>query len=379
MLIKVNRPARLAKMIMVQMLMLLLLLTAAGCGGTKSANTEGQGTKTEDQTVKTEAQQPLVREITNLPQKVTIGIINSKALPPQVVYGFQKGVYKGAFPAVEFMMILSKGHCDVAENMEKSAWDFMYLGTGPAIEFVNYGYDKWKPAQYTILAGAQSGTSTLMVKSDLSSTQQLDGKTVGITNKNNDKEMLLNKMLAKAGLKTAALGGTVKVRYDDPVKLYNAYQKGEIQGFFPMPSMVSALKKTGSKVLSDGTETEFGKDQSFSVFAVSNKFLKQYPEFTKEMVRLHVSNTEKAQANLDELVNLTYTLENSYFKNDPQLILPKPEIRSIYTRLKTTYDPSLKYLQDSHQLLQDAKYVKAMPEFSRWADFTLLNEVLAEK
>lgn len=364
----------------------LFMLFVIGCG-TGAKKEEMVKTESADsKTVKTEPVEvkPVKIEKIELPQgaavpkKVRIGIINTKALPPQPVFGFEKGVYKTAFPEIDFQMILSQGHCDVAENMQDSNWDLMYMSFGPAIEFVNYGYDKYKPAKYTILAGAQYGTNMLMAKPDIKGIKDLDGKTVGITNKNHDKEMVLNKLLAKEGLKTTALGGTVKIIYKEPVDLVKLYQKGELQALFPMPSMVNVLQKSGSKILADGTKT-FGKNQTFSVLAVSNKFLAEYPDFVKAFLQVHVDTTLMAQQNFNEMVELTCTLENKSFNNDPKRVIPKAEVEAIYKRNLTTYDPNLKYVQDSYKLLQDAKYLKAMPAFDKWADFTMLNEVLKEK
>lgn len=340
------------------MLLVLLIPVLAGCSGLK--------------TEKRSKDIPL-------PQKVRVGVINSKALPPQVVYGFQKEIYKKQFPVVDFELVLSKGHHDVAKKMASGEWDLMYLGIGPAIEFVNYGYDEYKPAQYTILAGAQFGASILMVKPDIKSAKDLDGKTVGITNKNHDKEMLLNKLLAKEGLKTTSLGGTVKVKYAMPAGLFEEFQAGKIQAFYPMPSMVESLKQSGAKVLSDGSETEFGKEQTFAVLAVNNQFLEKYPAFIKEMVSIHVDATTLAQKNFEEMVDLTYELETVFFNGDPKRVIPKSEITKIYKRTQTTYDPNLKYLVESYRLLEEAKYIKALPAFEKWADFTMLNEVLKEK
>lgn len=345
------------KSLILVLLSLLLLLLLSGCS----------------QANKTTEKKPI-----KLPSKVVIGVVNSKALPPQAVYGFEKGIYTKEFSDVDFKLILSEGHHFVAEKMEQSAWDFAYLGIGPDIEFTNYGYDKWKPAKYTIIAGAQSGGSILMAKPEITNVGDLKGKIVGITNKNHDKEMVLNKLLAKVGLKTEALGGEVKVKYGEPAQLFKEYQKGTIQAFYPMPSMVDSIKKGGSKVLSDGSDTEFKKEQTATVFAVSNSFLEKYPEFVKEMVRVHVDNTILAE-NFNEMVELTYSMEKNYFKDNPKLVLAKPEIASLYKRNKTTYDPKINYLKDSYQFLQDAKYLKAIPAFEKWADFTMLNEVLKEK
>ncbi len=342
----------------VLLVILLMLFVTSGCSGGDSAKVEKKAV---------------------LPPKVKIGVINSKTIPPQVVYGFQQGIYKKEFPEVEFEFVLSKGHHDVAEKMGAAAWDLMYLGAGPAMEFVNYGYEHWSPAKYTVLAGAQYGRSALLVKPEIKSMQDLDGKVVGITNKNHDKEMVLNKVLAEAGLKTEALGGTVKVKYGESVALLKEFEKGTIKGFYPMPSMVESLKNSGNVIISDGTDTEFGKQQTFSVFAASNQFLAKYPDFVREMVRIHVDNTELAQKDYNEMIELTYQLETEFFKDDPQRVVPKDELAKLYKRVQTTYDPNIKYLKDSHKLMTDAKYIKAMPAYEQWADFTMLNEVLKEK
>ena len=314
------------------------------------------------------------------PAQVKIGVINSKALPPQVVVGFQKGTYKKVFPQVNFQLALSKGHKDVAKNLAEGNWDFAYLGTGPAIEFTNYGFDQWGPAKYTIIAGAQLGTNVLLTRPEVNRLSDLDGKTVGIANMNHDKEMLLNKLLAEAGLKSEPTGGTVKIKYGHTGMLYNEFISGQIQAIYPLPSVIKVLKQdAGAKALSDGSETEFGKNQTFAVFAVSNRFLKEYPEFTKGMIRVHVDNTELAQKNFNEIVELTLAMETDFFKDDPRRVIPKAEIEQLYKRLETTYDPNLNYLKETYRLLQKAKYINALPPFGEWADFTLLNQVLQEK
>lgn len=364
------------------LVLIVTLVFLVGCSTASNENTvkeeqavKGEKTAKEEMTV----MDPAVNKNIVLPKSVKIGVINTKALPPQVVYGFSKDIYKQFFPTVNFELDLSEGHHDVAMNLADSNWDFAYLSTGPSIEFSNYGFQKWKPAEYTILAGAQYYPSVLMAAPTINSIKDLDGKTVGFTNKNHDKEMVLNNLLAKVGLKTEALGGTVKVKYEEPAEVYNDLRQGKIQAAYPMPSGIQHLKQANFKVLSDGTDSDYGKRQPGTVFAVSNNFLKSYPDFVKEMVKLHIYNTQLALANNEEMLDLTYKLETDYFKNDMKRVIPKNQLAILYKQNKTTYDPNIGYLQASHKFLQDAKYIKAMPSFDNWANFTFLNEILKEK
>lgn len=189
----------------------------------------------------------------------------------------------------------------------------------------------------------------------------------------------MNSLLAKVGLKTEALGGTVKVKYEEPGAVFKDLQQGKLQAAYPMPSGIQPLKQGGFKMLSDGTDTDFGNKQPGTVFAASNKFLKSYPDFVKEMVRIHVDNTQQAIDNNAQMLDLTYKLETDYFKNDLKRVIPKNQLTILYKQNRTTYDPNIEYLKASYKLLQDANYIKAMPSFDKWTNFTFLNEALKEK
>lgn len=316
------------------------------------------------------------------PARVVIGVQHGLTVAPELIYAQEKGVLKKRFPKTAFAVDEAGGTADnpmtdltnLADGMTQSSYDFVYVDFSSLLEMLDYGAAKGGPPQYRIVAGGTFRNKVLMSDHDIRSLKDLAGRTVGIYNKSHDTEMLLNKLLAKVGLKTAALGGSVKVRYGSHDELLNAFEDGAIQAFYIHVSDYPPLADAGKVVLDSGLSSPFGSHTTGTVLAVSTRFLKEHPDFVRQMIDTHVECSREATGS--NFINLAYT----FYRGEQTTATLELKYRGETTSpVIPTYDPDLQYLQDSFQFVKAAGYAHSLPPFNKAVDLSILDGVLKSR
>jgi NitT/TauT family transport system substrate-binding protein len=104
--------------------------------------------------------------------------------------------------------------------------------------------------------------------------------------------------------------------------------------------------------------------------------LQEHPDLVKNWIRANIELTDWINKNLSEAKRLI----NQQIQKETGKALPQPVIDEAFSRIEITYDPLRNTLLTSAHSAFEAGFLgKQMPDLSRLYDFSLLNQVLAEK
>lgn len=326
---------------------------------------------------------PTTAPTAGAPARVVVGLGHSLVSSPEMVWASQKGILKKDFPTTKFVFVRATGSAenpmtDLAEftrQMASSECDFVYADLSSLLQVMNYGGGRSGPPPYVVIAGATYRNRVLMGVPSLTSVKELGGKTVGIYNRAQDTEMLLNKVLQKQGLRTEALGGTVKVRYDTHNVLMRDFESGKIDAFYIHSNDYPELTGKGARILDSGTDA-FGGKTPWTVLAVRTDFMQRYPDFVNRLLGVHVDSAETAMRDVKKFVDVAYAFNQHAYSRESLL---KRVHGSGCATVVATYDPDLAYVQEAYTFLTDAKYLRLLRPSGDLVDVSALDDVLKGK
>ena len=169
------------------------------------------------------------------------------------------------------------------EALSAGAIDAAYIGPSPAIN----SYLKSAGQSLKIVSGVAIGGAALVVKSDITSVDQLKGKTIATPQLGNTQDVALRYWLTKKGLHTSTTGGgDLTIAPTDNAQALTAFQAGKVDGAWVPEPWVSRFVIDGdAKVLVDEASLWPGGKFPTTVLAVSTAFLKAHPQTVKALVK----------------------------------------------------------------------------------------------
>ena len=344
-------------------MVLVLLLIAAGCGGSKETTAGGD---------KDEAVIAFVAMTTTSPH----ALVNQKSnIIAEQLTTLGKDV----------RYISTRSLDNVYPLLDKGEPDFFYL---PHSAFTTYITETSKfggSNDYAIIAGSLNINDVqLVVRPEIESLKDLDGKKVGIANLRYSDDFQLNKVLNTIGLASSSVGGTVEVVWDDIVgKTLENYSTGNYSAvcIFNSDNVDSAVKKVpGSKVYSLNPDGLFSEIQPRVWLIAKKEVIKNDPELVKAILKAHVLSTDKAESMFAELPALNQEVHMQYFKDKGVDLSSQNKVEKYEERWKTagiTYDPNMSYINGLWDYMDKKGVVKGktLEDFVR---IEFLNEVLKE-
>lgn len=205
--------------------------------------------------------------------------------------------------------------------------DVAFIGSGPAIN----AFTKSQGA-VVLVSGAVTGGAQLVVKPEITSPDQLKGKTIATPQLANTQDVALKKYLAGKNLTDQ-----VKVANLDNPKTLDSFRTGQVDGgWLPEPWSSRLVLDAGAKVLVDEKDLWPGGKFPTTVVIVRQKFLAEHPKTVQALLRGELAAIDWAQANPadakqtvnDELKRLTNSalspavldraFGNTAFSVDPQ-------------------------------------------------------------
>src|SRR5664280_554588 len=161
------------------------------------------------------------------------------------------------------------------EALKPGAIYATYVGPGPATNaFINSGGQA-----LTIVAGAASGGTSLVVDPSIRSAADLKGKKVSTPQLGNTQDIALRYWLAQHGLKTDLQGGgDVNVVPQDNAQIVDAFRQKLIAGAWVPEPYATRLVRAGGKILVDERDLWPGKKFAITVLAVRPDFIKAHPQ-----------------------------------------------------------------------------------------------------
>ncbi len=172
--------------------------------------------------------------------------------------------------------------------------DAAFIGPGPAIN----AFSKSNGQAVRLVAGAASGGAQLVVRPQITTPQQLAGRTIATPQLGNTQDIALKTWLAGKRLTIGGGPGQVQVVNIDDAQTIDAYRSGALDGgWLPEPYASRLVLEPGAHVLVD--EASLWPDGRFptTVLVVRTRYLQQHPQTVTELLRGLVAADDYAGGN----------------------------------------------------------------------------------
>ena len=259
---------------------------------------------------------------------------------------------------------------DVVEAIFNGGLDASYVGPNPAI-------NAWAQSEGTaikIVSGATSGGAFLVVSPDITSPDQLAGKTLGSPQLGNTQDVALRAWLKEQGYETDLEGGgDVSVTPLANADILTAFTTGDLDGaWVPEPWATRMIEEGGGHVLVD--ERDLWPDGKFVTthLIVATEFLNAHPDVVKGLLEGQVAANQFVNENGDEAQQVVASAigELTGSELDPAILAASWE------NLTFTNDPIASSLAVSAQHAEEVGLLDPV-DLDGIYDLTLLNEVLS--
>ncbi|WP_131768297.1 ABC transporter substrate-binding protein [Candidatus Protofrankia californiensis] len=210
------------------------------------------------------------------------------------IYGLDQGIFAQKLgPGVKLETPTFNSGVQAAEALVSGALDATYIGPNPAVN----AFTKSKGEAVRIISGATSGGAGLVVKSDITSVEQLRGKTIASPSLGNTQDVALRYYLKQHGLATdKSGGGDVQVRPQDNTVTVDAFKSGAIDGaWVPEPTLSRLISDGGKLLVDEASQWPNGKFVT-TLLLVRTDYLKSNPEIVKRLVEANVASIEALNA-----------------------------------------------------------------------------------
>jgi NitT/TauT family transport system substrate-binding protein len=259
---------------------------------------------------------------------------------------------------------------EAIEAMFSGALDITYIGPNPAIN----AFAQSNGEAIRIIAGSTSGGAYLVVKPEITSAEDLRGKTLATPQLGNTQDVALRSWLADQGLSAdTSGGGDVSIMPQANADALTAFVAGDIDGaWVPEPWATRMQQEGGGTVLVD--EADLWPDGKYVTthVIVRTEFLNDHPDVVKQFLAGHLEavqfandHPEEAEAALNEAI--------AAITDKP---LADEVLAAAWPNLTFTVDPIASSLATS---AEDAEAVGLLDpvDLDGIYDLDLLNEVLS--
>jgi len=294
----------------------------------------------------------------------------------QAIIGMSNGAFQKALGNdVKIVTRVFNAGPSVIEAMFAGELDLAYIGPNPAIN----GYVKSKGEALRIVAGATSGGSALVVRSDsgISKIEDFHGKKIASPQLGNTQDVALRGWLKDHGFILKDKGGDVQVLPINNPDQLTLFLKKEIDAAWAVEPWASRLVKEGQgKVFLDERSIWPNGEFVTAHIIASRKFMGTHRDLIKKWIAAHVELTGWINTNVSEAKKVL----NEQLKKLTGKALPADVLDDAFGRLKVTYDPIKSSLFTSSRWAFEQGFLgKEMPDLSGIYDLSILNEVLKEK
>ena len=247
------------------------------------------------------------------------------------------------------------------------AIDASFVGPNPAIN----AYQKTK-GDIRVVAGTASGGASLVVKPDITSAADLNGKKIGTPQAGNTQDVSLRTYLNKNGMHETKDGGDVTIVPEDNSVSLTAFESGAIDGaWVPEPWATRLQTEGGGKVLVNEKSLWPGGKFATTLLMVKKEFLDAHPDVIQNLI--------SGLADAIDLIKSNPTQAQALVGQGIDKVTGKPLKASIiaasFKQLSFGLDPIASSVQT------DAKNAEALgfltsSDLGSLFDFTLVNKVL---
>jgi NitT/TauT family transport system substrate-binding protein len=258
------------------------------------------------------------------------------------------------------------------EALKSGAIDATYVGPGPATNaFINSG-----GKALTVVAGAATGGTSLVVDPSINSAADLRGKKVSTPQLGNTQDIALRYWLKAQGLQTDLQGGgDVYVLPQENAQIVDSFKAKLIVGAWVPEPYATRLVQAGGKVLVDERDLWPNKKFAITLLAVRTDFLKAHPDTVKALLAGDLDATEliatdpaRAQKDVADLI--------AKVSGKP---LKGSVIAAAWKQLQFSADPVTSSLLLGAQHAHEVGVLKKEPKLDNLVDLSLLNGLLRDR
>ncbi|TNB76710.1 ABC transporter substrate-binding protein [Arthrobacter sp. BB-1] len=227
--------------------------------------------------------------------ELKLGYFGNVTHAPALV-GVSQGYIAGELGGTKLSTQVFNAGPAAIEALNAGAIDATYIGPNPAINsFVKSGGES-----INIIAGAAAGGAQLVVKPEINSAADLEGKILASPQLGGTQDVALRAWLAAQGYKTNVDGsGDVAINPTENAQTLKLFQDGKLDGaWLPEPWASRLVLTAGAKVLVDEKDlwdgSLSGKPGEFptTILIVNQKFAADHPDTVKALLKGHVKSVE---------------------------------------------------------------------------------------
>lgn len=286
------------------------------------------------------------------------------------IYGLEKGIFTEALgDNVTLDVKTFNAGTDAITALFSGNVDISYIGPNPAIN----GFQQSDGEALRIIAGATSGGAALVVKPEITSSDQLKGKTLSTPSLGNTQDVALRAWLAERGITaTKEGGGDVSIKPQENAQTLQAFTSGQIDGaWVPEPWVSRLVGEGGGKVLLDeGTLWPDGK-YATTLVIVRKRFLDSNPDVVENFLEGHVQVIEDIAKDESDSKRLV----NKGIEKISGKALADNVLNPAWRNLDFTYDPLIATIERSAVAAEEVELL-GDSDIEGIADLSLLNRVL---
>lgn len=247
--------------------------------------------------------------------------------------------------------------------------DIAFIGPGPTIN----GFTESDGEAIRLISGANSGGAQLVVSPDITSPEDLIGKTIATPQLGNTQDVALKKWLVDEDLPRDEGDESVLVQNIANSDTLAAFQAGDLDGgWLPEPWSSRMVVEAGATVLVDESDLWDGGAFPTTVIIVRTEFLEQYPSTVQAFLEGQIAAVEWAEENEDE----AKTVVNEQLEVLGGSPLSDEVLDRAFENIELTFDP---IPSNFPQLAEDAVTAGVAEEavdLAGLADFGPLNAAL---
>jgi len=303
------------------------------------------------------------------PVTIRLGYFPNVTHAPALV-GIEGGIFEDNFgDNVTLETTSFNAGPDVITAILSGALDASFIGPGPAIS----GYQQSNGEALRIVSGAASGGAYLVTKPEITSADDLKGKTISTPQLGNTQDVALRAWLKDEGLSSdTAGGGDVSILPQENSLTLTTFQSGDIDGaWVPEPWATRLVEEGGGKILVD--EADLWPDGKFVTthVIVATGFLNDHPDVVKQLIEGNIASIDYIDTNTANAEALTATaIEDATGKPiAPELVT------AAFKNLTFTVDPVPSSLIKDAQDAYDVGLIDS-PDVKGIYDLKLLNQIL---
>lgn len=320
----------------------------------------------------TEAPTPTTEPAAPLEGTLNLGLFPNVTHAPALV-GVENGIFADALgDGVELNTFPFNAGTEATEALFAEAIDITFIGPNPAIN----AFAQSDGTAIRIISGSTSGGAYLVVKPEITSVEQLAGKTLATPSLGNTQDVALRAWLKESGYETTPEGGgDVAILPQSNSTTLEAFIGGAIDGaWVPEPWATRLITEGGGSVLVDERDLwpDTGGEYVTTHVIVRTAYLEEHPDIVKAFLDGLITSIAAIEADPEAAQAAVISQINAITDQEPN-----PDvIATSFGNLTFTLDPVAASLQGS---ADDAIAIGLLDpvDLTGIYDLTLLNELLA--